>query len=108
MRQWEIYDFPHPSTDNPHPCVVISPDSLAGNPAFQGVNVLPCQTLRGARILSPVEIGLDEADGLDRPTVVKCHFTLYFAKGEAGRRRGVVQYERRLAIKRALRTVYGL
>ena len=88
--------------------MVISPDGLAGNPALEGVNVVPCQTLRGGRTLKMVEVGLDEADGMDRLTVVKCQFMFYYRKADAGSRRGVVTFERRLAIKRALRLVYGL
>ena len=84
MRQWEIYNFPHPNTHNPHPCIVISPDVVAGNLDFEGVNVIPCQTLRGSRKLKPVEVGLDEADGLDRLTVAKCLFMFYYRKDDAG------------------------
>ena len=109
MRQWEIYNFPYPSTDQPHPCVIISPDGMIQNPDLAMVNALFCQTLRPAnRDLKPIEVRLNGADGLDRPTVVKCHFIHAFPKDEAGERRGLVGYERQQAIRRVLRTVYGI
>ena len=102
MRQWEIYDFPQPSADDPHPCVVISPDRIAGNDQLRAVNVVACQTLYAGRTLKYAEVGLDEADGVERLTVAKCQYILFFDKNQAGRRRGMVKPERVLALKRKL------
>ena len=108
MFQWEIYDFPHPSADNPHPCVTLSPDGFTNNPHVNAVNVLACQSLRGRDTVRDVEVRLNGADGLDGATIVRCQLILAFLKTDAGRKRVVVTPERRRAIKRKLVDIYKL
>ena len=108
MRQWEIYKFPHPSADDPHFCVVISPDGIADNPGYKTINVLPCQTLYAGRELKPNEVALDEADGMDRLTVVKCHMVETFPKESATERRGPVTPVRVAQIRTKLAKLFGL
>lgn len=108
MRRWENYDFPFPNEDQPHPCVIISPDSIAENPAFPQVNALACQSLRGRDAVNVREVRLNGADGLDGSTVVKCHLILFLKRVSPGRRRGNVSPERRRVIRRKLRDLFGL
>ena len=110
MRQWEIYNFPVPDEVQPHPCIVVSPDQIAGNPGLEYVNVVMCQTLRGARELRADEVMLDEADGLDRLTVAKCQYFWRVRKDSAESRlpRGTVQPERRRQVQAMLVAYFGL
>ena len=108
MRPWEIYDFPYPTTDQPHPCVILSPDFIADSSSYPEINCLACQSLRGRDEVKPREVRLNGADGLDGPTVVRCHVILHLNKNLAGRRRGSVTPERRRVIRRKLRDLFGL
>ena len=72
MRQWEIYDFPVP-TGMVHPCVVISPDSICQNAAYEKVNVLMCVSIRADYKARGRDVRLNGEAGLDGPTAVKSH-----------------------------------
>lgn len=108
MLQWEIYNFPHPTPENFHPCVVLSPDILASSPQVPFVNVLACTSLRARDTLKLNEVRLNGADGLDGPTIVKCNFILFFNKNQAGARRGAVSRERQQAIRSTLAKFFGI
>lgn len=100
MKQWEIYEFPDPSGTKSHPCVIISPNALAENPKYVYVNVIPCQTLYSGQEQLPGDVILLEDDGLERKSVAKCLYVLFYRKDQVGRRygEGTVQMERRRAI----------
>ncbi len=108
MRQWEIYSFPYPNAQNPHPCVVLSPDELAGDRQVLLVNVLPCTSFRPADKLRRSEVRLNGADDLDGPSVVRCQLILTFLKSEVGPLYGIVSPERQIAIKRKLNEIFKL
>jgi mRNA-degrading endonuclease toxin of MazEF toxin-antitoxin module len=108
MQQWEIYSFPHPSKIDPHPCVILSPDGILQNKRAKAVNVLACQTLYSGDKPEPTDVLLDEADGLDHATLVKCQFVLFFRQSDAGRLLGKVTRERRRAIRQSVLGVLGL
>jgi hypothetical protein len=108
MRQWEIYNFPFPTPQDPHPCVIISPDEIADNPQIKQVNCLACQSLRGRDTAKAHEVRLNGADGLDGPTIVKCQMALFFDKDVAGNLRGKVSSERRRMIRRKLIDIFKL
>jgi hypothetical protein len=66
MKQWDIYQFPHPSADDPHPAVIISNDGICQNDRIEFVNALVCQTVRPPTRPQKVnEAYLNSADGLD-------------------------------------------
>ena len=108
MQQWEIYSFPHPSQADPHPCVILSPDSVLQNKRAKAVNVLACQTLYSGDKAEPTDVLLNEDDGLDHATVVKCQFVLFFRQSDAGKLLGKVTRERRRAIRQNVVSVLGL
>lgn len=108
MRQWDIFDFPFPSASEPHPFVVLSTDEVIADPNVAGVNALLCMTQRAGKKARAHHVQLDEADGLDRSTIVSCHVIHHFPKAVAGRRRGSVSLARRAAIGRTLRTCFRL
>src|SRR5207302_3698757 len=46
MKQWDIFLFPYPAPEDPHPAVVVSNNGICSNPDLQFVNALPCQSVR--------------------------------------------------------------
>jgi len=95
VNRWEIWtcDFP---VAGPHPAIIIShPDRVA---KCDFVNVLLCSTKRATRPANETEMLLDEADGLDWPTLCKCDVLYLVPKEKLYRRRGSVTWERRRAI----------
>jgi hypothetical protein len=67
VAQWDI--FTARVWDGDHPVVILTPSGLCRQPFL---NVLGCSTLYSARQADlRHEIVLDEADGLERPTLCK-------------------------------------
>ena len=99
MAPWEIWTFDFP-TEGAHPCVIFSGESRIANPAFDRVNVLLCRTLRASlsREAKPVKIILDEADGLEWPTLCRVDALHFVLKSGLRERRGVVSKARRRQI----------
>ena len=108
MKQWEIYDFPYPSEDQPHPFVILSPTVLAEHKDYKEVNALMCVSLRGGTQPKPRDVRLNGSDGLDGPTLVRCHFIHTFEKSKFRRKRGTVSIARQRAIGKTLALVFNL
>ena len=109
MRQWEIWEFPFPSPNDPHMFVILSPTRLCGDANFEAVNGLLCTTVRPiGRASRPHEVFLDAADGLDWLTAVRCNVVFYFAKAAAGSHRGLVGPVRRREIARRINATLEL
>jgi mRNA-degrading endonuclease toxin of MazEF toxin-antitoxin module len=105
MKQWEIWtcDF---ADAGPHPAVIIShPDRVARAPL---VNVLLCSSQRTTRGPRENELLLDQADGLDWETLVKCDLTYLVEKAQLYQQRGVVTRARQRAIAQRLIACFGL
>jgi hypothetical protein len=73
MRQWDIYLYCF-QQEQTHPVVVLSNDELFANPDIQYVNGLLGTSIRADRPLKRREALLDEADGRDWKTAVRCDF----------------------------------
>ena len=101
MRQWEIFLFPF-RDEQPHPVVILSSDERCANDAITHVNGLLCTSVRLNRELKIHEAGLDEADGLDWKTAVRCDFIYALPKNELLEKRGGVSQLRRVTITRKL------
>ncbi len=103
MNQWEIWacDLGWGS----HPVVVISHSARAARKDF--VEVLDCASQRAQRPPSEHEVLLDEADGLDWPTLCKCDCIFAVPREELKRCRGGVVPERRRQIVRAIIQSHG-
>src|ERR1017187_8582513 len=67
MNPFDIYHWQPPGWPEPRPSVIVShPDrAIRKNP----VEVIMCSTQRATRKAAPHEFILDEADGLDWPTL---------------------------------------
>jgi mRNA-degrading endonuclease toxin of MazEF toxin-antitoxin module len=88
-----------------HPVVVISHPARAGGKEF--VEVLDCASQRAQRSPLDREVMLDEADGLDWPTLCKCDCVFAVPREELKQRRGNVAAERRRQIVRAIIQSHG-
>jgi hypothetical protein len=105
MKTWEIWSYQPAGWPEPHPVVIVShPDRVANKPEF---NVLVCSSHGANRPAKPNEVILDEADGLDWPTICYCDPLHLVRQKDLSRHRGVVSTERRRAIIRALISANG-
>ena len=103
MKPWEIWTWKFPDA-NDHPAIVLgTEDRVSVKPR---VSVVLCSSQRASRKPELHEVILDEADGLDWPTLCKCDLVYAAAKSDLIRRRGLVSIERRRAI--AERVIHGL
>ncbi len=101
MRQWEVYRFPF-QDERPHPTVIISNDERCVNADLEYVNALICSSVRINRDAKKNEVILDEADGLDWKTAVRCDLVYLLPKAEFREQRGKVTAPRRRAIARKI------
>lgn len=107
MRQWDVFLFPF-HVEQVHPAVIISPDERSINPDIKDVNALLCTSVRLNREPKIHEAILDEADGLDWKTAVRCDLIYMLSKSEFLERRGRVSARRRVEIARKLFSVRRL
>ena len=105
MKPWEIWTWKFPDAGI-HPAVIVGTDDRVTQKSQ--VNVILCSTHRASRQPEPHEVMLDEADGLNWPTLCKCDLLLAAPKNELTAKRGVVTIERRRAIARRLIQHLGL
>lgn len=95
MNPWDIYTWRFPGAEA-HPAVVLGTETrLANKPK---VNVLFCSSQRATRTAEPLEMILDEADGLDWATLCKCDLVFAVPKEQLTQKRGTVTRERRQQI----------
>ena len=98
MKQWDIFLFPF-TEELPHPVVILSTDERAA--ARKHVNGLLCVSLRG-RPLAVHEVLLDQADGLEWETAVRCDLVHLLSRERFQEQRGRVIPERQVHISRKL------
>ena len=101
MRQWDIFVFPF-SAERRHPAVIISNDETCQNPDIEEVNALLCTSARVNRGPKPTEEVLDESDGLDWKTMVRCDKIHLLPKAKFQERTGMVCEERRHLVARKI------
>ena len=107
MRQWDIFLYPF-ADEKPHPVVVLSIDEWCENDDFLRVNGLLCSSAKLNRGPRKNEVILDEADGLDWKTGVRCDFMYALPKTDFAERRGSVSVIRRREIARKLAECFRL
>lgn len=96
------------SKERRHPAVIISNDETCLNPDIEEVNALICTSARINRGPKTTEEALDEADGLDWKTVVRCDKIHLLPKARFDDRKGAVTEERRYRIARKIIEVLRL
>ena len=101
MKQWEIRLFKF-EREGAHPAVIISGEERCENAGLGYVNALFCSSAKLNRGPKTIEIILDESDGLDWKTAVRCDIIHLLAKENFGELRGVVTPLRREAIGRKI------
>ena len=101
MQQWDIFMFPF-SKEKRHPAVIISNNETCQNAAIEEVNALLCTSARVERLPKLTEEILDEADGMDWKTMVRCDRIHLLPKAQFQERKGSVTEERRHLIARRL------
>ena len=107
MKQWDIWSFPF--TEGAHPVVIVSPDEICANADFREVNVLFCATHRPInRAPKGFEVILDETDGLNWRTAVRCHKLLFVPKAILTNHLGSVSLLRRREVARKIVEVFRL
>lgn len=100
MKAFDIYSWQPAGWPEPHPAVIISnPARVANKPE---VEVVMCSSQRAGRSAQPGEIILDEADGLNWPTICKCDLIHAVRKSDLKNRRGEVSKSRRAILIRHL------
>jgi mRNA-degrading endonuclease toxin of MazEF toxin-antitoxin module len=105
LKAWEIYSYQPPEWASPHPCVIIShSDRVANKPE---INILMCSSQRAQRQPKPNEIILDQADGLNWPTLCKCDLIHAVEKSDLTQRRGAVTSERKRQIIATINRAMG-
>jgi len=96
------------SKERRHPAVVISNDETCQNPDLEEVNALLCTSAKANREPKTTEVVLDETDGLDRKTMVRCDRIHLLPKARFDDRKGLVTEERRCLIARKIVEVLRL
>ena len=107
MKQWDIFLFPF-DKERRHPAVIISNDETCQNPDLEEVNALLCTSARLNRGPKPTEEVLDQSDGLDWKTMVRCDRIHLLPKDKFQEQKGTVTQERRHRIARKLVEVLRL
>ena len=107
MKQWEIFMFPF-GKENRHPAVIISNDENCQNSDIEEVNALLCTSAKVNRGPKPTEEVLDESDGFDWKTMVRCDKIHLLPKSRFQEQKGTVTKERRYRIARKIVEVLRL
>jgi mRNA-degrading endonuclease toxin of MazEF toxin-antitoxin module len=107
MKQWDIFVFPF-DKERRHPAVIISNDETCQNADIEEVNALLCTSARVNRGPKPTEEVLDENDGLDWKTMVRCDKVHLLPKNKFQERKGTVTEQRRHLIARKIVEVLRL
>lgn len=90
------------SKERRHPAVIISNDETCQNPDVEEVNALLCTSAKVNRGPKLTEEVLDEADGLDWKTMVRCDKIHLLSKEQFDDRKGTVTPDRRYLISRKI------
>jgi mRNA-degrading endonuclease toxin of MazEF toxin-antitoxin module len=107
MKQWDIFMFPF-TRERRHPAVIISNDETCQNPDIEEVNALLCTSAQVNRGPKTIEEVLDEADGLDWKTMVRCDRVHLLPKARFDDYKGSVTGERRYFIARKIIEAFRL
>lgn len=105
MNTFDIWHWQPPHWPEPHPVVVVSHPSRAANKTL--VELLACTSKRAGRQPEPHEVLLDEADGMDWPTLCRCDLIYAAGRDELKNFKGRVSEARRAHLLRTLIAAHG-
>ena len=101
FRQWDVVKVRvNPTDRDAHFAVILTPDELIARRTR--VNVLFGTSKRPAEQVALGQVVLDEADGLERQTIVECAFFPVARLDQVTERVGAVTHERRQVILRTI------
>ncbi len=106
LRQWKVVKGRPPGFEREHWFVIISSDERCRESRLHQVNALACFTLRGTP--TPRDVVLDQADGLEMPTVCACDFLFILNKAGLHSPAGTVSWERQQQIKAKMKALLRL
>ena len=101
MKPWGIFLYAF-EKEGSHPAVLISNEERRDNPDLEYVNALLCTSAKLNRGPKKNEVILDESDGLDWKTAVRCDVVYLLPKSGFGEARGIVTPLRRTLITRKI------
>jgi len=96
------------SKERRHPAVILSNAETCENDDIEEVNALLCTSAKVNRPAKLTEEVLDEADGLDWKTMVRCDRIYLLPKAQFQERKGNVTQDRRHLIARKIVEVLRL
>ena len=99
MKPWDIYLFAF-DREGPHSAVIISNQERCENSDLHAVNALLCTSAKLNRGPKSNEIVLDESDGMDWKTAVRCDVIYLLEKSDFRELRGSVTPVRQRLIAR--------
>jgi mRNA-degrading endonuclease toxin of MazEF toxin-antitoxin module len=105
MNQWDIIMFPF-GEEGAHPAVILSNEERCQNPDIKRVNALLCTSAKVNRGPKPTEVVLDQTDGLDWKTMVRCDMIQLLPKAQVKEQRGEVSSTHQRIIARKLVEVF--
>jgi len=107
LRQWDVVKVRiNPEDRDEHPAVIVSPDEICSDSRRTKLNLLYGSSRRPAQAAQPHEVVLDEAEGLDRPTIFDCVYFYGVDRRKIQTRLGGVGAERRRRIGRTIVASY--
>ncbi|HTL17675.1 MAG TPA: hypothetical protein VL793_10580 [Patescibacteria group bacterium] len=106
MKPWDVYQWKFPHGD--HPAVIVCPAARCDNPQIDTVNVVGCSSKQARRSPGIHELVLDQADGLDWPSLCRCDVLYLARKEELTNKRGSLTQERRRMLGQKIVRLFGL
>src|SRR3954467_6173235 len=107
MNRWDVIMFPF-SKERRQPAIIISNEETCQNADIDEINALLCTSAKVNRGPKPTEEVLDENDGLDWKTMVRCDRIHLLAKARFDDKKGNVTEHRRHLIARKIVEVLRL
>jgi len=109
MNRWDVVFLRTEEKERDgHPAVVLSPSDILDDPRQQRFNVILGTKKQPAEQARQHHVILDDADGLEFPTLVDCSFVYVARKASILRSTGSVTIYRRQQMQRLLRGYLGL
>lgn len=109
LARWQIV-FARESEDDRtgHPAVILSGPDLLDDPRHLRFNVLMGTKRPPAAEIRPHQVLLDQAEGLEFPTLLNCAIVFVVRRDAILRGAGVVSHARRAEIAKRVRASLGL
>jgi len=105
VNTFDIWHWQPPGWSEPHPVVIVSHPSRASKKPV--VEMLVCSTKRAGREAEPHEIILDQADGMDWPTLCRCDLIYAAERNQVSKFKGRVSETRRGQLVRTMIAAHG-